>query len=175
MHTTVLRSEEFEIRLGDRPVTIAQLLPEFDESDRLGIVLRSDHAAAGAAGLILAVVTAFYDRLRAAQDQFFAYPDYFAFSVGRPRGSLRKLDIYPDHKEVVVAAEPEEILRTINDRGVTRLLVPDGPPVAAELHRETRASAQRRLRTAIAYSPSGRVDRPDVTVVGSERGESFVT
>ena len=56
--------------------------------------------------------------------QFFAYPDYFALHVGQPHGSLRKLDVFPDHKEIVVPADAESIVRAINDRGITRLLVP---------------------------------------------------
>ncbi len=101
------------------------MFPDFDEHDRLGIVIHDDLGAAGAASLILAAVTAFYDRLRAQDETFFAYADYFAFHVGADTGSLRKLDVYPAHKEVVVPNDAEQILQAINDRGVTRLLVPD--------------------------------------------------
>ena len=41
------------------------MFPGFDEHDRLGIVIHDDLGAAGAGSLILATVTAFYDRLRA--------------------------------------------------------------------------------------------------------------
>jgi hypothetical protein len=179
VHTTVLRSDEFDLTVQERPATIADVFPEFDEHDRLGIVLGADNAAAGAAALILATVTAFYDRLRAQTDDFFTYPDYFAFHVGRPHGSLRKLDVFPSHKEVVVPAEAEEILRAINDRGVTRLLVPDAPSggraPGPQLSSETRASAERRIRSVLAYSPTGRARDADVAVTGSPRSESFVS
>ena len=124
MHTTALRSEEFEITVAGalRPSTTSS---GFDEHDRLGIVIHHELGAAGAGTLILAAVTAFYDRLRATGETFFAYADYFAFHVGADHGTLRKLDVYPAHKEVVVANDAEEILQAINDRGVTRLLVPD--------------------------------------------------
>jgi hypothetical protein len=176
VHTTVLRSDEFELTVQDRPATIADVFPGFDEHDRLGIVLAADHAAAGAASLILAAVTAFYDNLRAHSSDFSAYPDYFAFHVERSRGSLRKLDVFPAHKEVVVPADAEEVLRAINDRGVTRLLVPDahGDVRPHELSREARASAERRIRTALAYSPAGRARDGDVAVTGSPRSEAFV-
>lgn len=175
VHTTVLGSDEFELTIDGEPASIETLFDGFNEHDRLGVVVAADHDAAGAATLILATVTAFYDRLRATDESFFAYPDYFALHVGQPRGSLRKLDVFPDHKEVVVEADAEQIVRTLNDRGVTRLLVPERVPRAPQLKPETRASAERRIRTALVYSPRGRVLRPNVTVTGSERGESFVT
>ncbi len=142
------------------------LFDGFDEHDRLGIVIAADDGAAGAATLILATVTAFYDRLRATGEPFFAYPDYFALHVGHARGSLRKLDVYPDHKEIVVSADAESIVRALNDRAITRLLVPDRPTGEVELAPETRASAERRIRTALAYSPDGRVAAADVQVTG---------
>jgi hypothetical protein len=175
VHTTVLGSDEFELTIDGQPAAIETLFEGFSEHDRLGIVIAADHGAAGAATLILATVTAFYDRLRATSETFFAYPDYFALHVGQPHGSLRKLDVFPDHKEIVVPADAESIVRALNDRGITRLLVPGRVPRAPRLAPETRASAERRIRTALVYSRGGRVLRPNVTVTGSERAESFVT
>ena len=175
VHTTVLRSGEFELTIDGEPASIETLFEGFSEHDRLGIVIAADHGAAGAAALILATVTAFYDRLRETGEEFFAYPDYFALHVGQPRGSLRKLDVYPEHKELVVAADAESIVRALNDRGITRLLVPDRAAGEPPLARETRAGAERRIRTALAYSPGGRVRGADVHVTGPEQAELFVT
>jgi len=175
VHTTALRSDEFELTIDGEPGGIETLFEGFTEDDRVGIVLAALVGAAGAAALILATVTAFYDRLRETGEEFFAYPDYFALHVGQPRGSLHKLDVFPDHKELVVPADAEQIVRALNDRGITRLLVPGRVPRDPLLKRETRASAQRRIRTALVYSRRGRVLRPNVTVTGSERAESFVT
>jgi hypothetical protein len=178
MHTTGLRSEEFQITVDGRQADIEAVLPGFTEHDRLGIVIHDDLAAAGAGSLILAAVTAFYDRLRATGEPFFAYADYFAFHVGADRGTLRKLDIYPAHKEVVVANDAERILEAINDRGITRLLVPDPPPATmpAEpaLERETRHSAQRRIRGALVYSANGTTPGADVLVRGSARSDAYI-
>jgi hypothetical protein len=180
--------------VAGQPASIDTLFPGFTLHDRLGIVIVSDWAGAGASTVVLAAVTAFYDRLRAEQDEFFAYPDYFSFHVGGLRGSLHMLDVFPDHKEVVVDPEPEQILRAINDRGVTRLLVEaapggelpmeaaqgDEPPVEAaqgdepRLESYTRASAERRILSALAYSPVGRVRDPDVLVTGTAKTESYV-
>jgi hypothetical protein len=183
MHTSrALSSGDFTICADGRPATVDDLLPDFNEHSRLGIVVTQTGGAAGASTLILAAVTAFYDRLRATEADFFAYPDYFAFHVGRPRGSLRKLDVYPEHKEPVVADDAEAILEAINDRGITHLLVPDrpatpgAPPAAAAwTERETRHSAQRRIRSVIAYSPAGRVPAADITITAAAQAEEFVT
>ena len=147
MHTTALRSQDFEIAVDGRPGALTDVFPGFTEDDRLGIVIHQHLGAAGAGSLILAAVTAFYDHLRATGEPFFAYADYFAFHVGADHGTLRKLDVYPAHKEVVVANDAEEILQAINDRGVTRLLVPEvataerTPSAEPELQPETRHSA----------------------------------
>ena len=178
MHTTALRSQDFEIAVDGRPGTLTDVFPGFTEDDRLGIVIHEHLGAAGAGSLILAAVTGFYDGLRATGEPFFAYADYFAFHVGADHGTLRKLDVYPAHKEVVVANDAEEILEAINDRGVTRLLVPDAPAVAGlgepELQRETRHSAQRRIRTALVYSPTGQTTGADVLVRGSAHSDAYI-
>jgi hypothetical protein len=181
MHTTGLRSEDFEIAVGGRPATLSDVFPGFDGDDRLGIVIHQHLGAAGAGTLILAAVTGFYDHLRAAGDTFFAYADYFAFNVGADHGTLRKLDVYPAHKEVVVANDAEPILEAINDRGVTRLFVPEPPDAgpgapleAPALERETRHSALRRIRTALVYSPAGHTRGADVRVRGSAQSDAYI-
>jgi hypothetical protein len=174
VHTTTLRSDAFQITVAGRPATIADVFPGFDARDRLGIVVTRSFGAAGAGSLILAAVTAFYDCLRATGEDFFAYADYFAFHIGADHGTLRKLDVYPSHKEVVVAADAELILQAVNDRGITRLLIPDGGPAAPDLARETLHSARRRIRTALAYSPTGEAARPDVLVRGSAQSDAYI-
>ena len=182
MHTTGLRSEEFQITVAGRPADIGHVFPGFDEHDRLGIVIHDDLGAAGAGSLILATVTAFYDRLRARHETFFAYADYFAFHVGADHGTLRKLDVYPAHKEVVVPNDAERILEAVNDRGITRLLVPDAPSGAGprdpdpdpDLQRETLHSAQRRIRTALVYSATGHTTDADVLVRGSAHSDAYI-
>ena len=174
MHTTrELTSAAFTVDLAARPVTISELFPGFDARDRLGIVVHQPGGALGASVLILATITAFYDLQRARGDDFFIYPDYFVFHVGQRHGNHAMLDIWPDHKEVVVANEPEAVLRAINDRAVTRLLVPDGRPGNPGFGRATLASGC--LRSALAYAPAGRVPDADVTAAGNGVTESYVS
>jgi len=116
--------------------------------------------------------------LRAAGEPFFAYADYFAFHVGADHGTLRKLDVWPAHKEVVVPNDAERILEAINDRGVTRLLAPAAAAGAhlaqPELERETRHSALRRIHTALIYSPTGQTPGADVLVRGSAHSDAYI-
>lgn len=176
MHSsTELKSEDFEILVAGEPASVADLLPGFEEHTRLGIVVRDGFGAVGASGLVTAAVTAFYDILRQAYpDGFFRYADYFIFHAGTMHGSHDMLDVSPDHKDVLVADDPEQILRAINDRGVTHLLVPDGEPGNPAFEPQTENGARARIRAAFAYSPGGRVADADVVVKGNERVDYYV-
>jgi hypothetical protein len=177
MHTaTELSSSAFAIEVAGRRGSIHEVFPGFTDRDRLGVVVRRPCGAIGASALILAAVTAFYDvqREKHGPDGFFIYPDYFLFHIGERWGNHGMLDIWPSHKEVVVGDDPEELLRAINDRAVTRLLVEDQHPRDPRLKRESLASARARIVTALAYCAHGRVAEPDVTVTGNRVTESYV-
>src|SRR3954452_19659619 len=169
-----LSSAAFEISIDGAPASVADVLPEFAAADRLGLVVRRPGAGGGAGALLLPPVPAFYDIQRARSDDFFIYPDYFVFHVGRRLGSHNRLEIWPPHKEVVVADDPEELLRAINDRGVTRLAVEDGAPGEGAFARETLASARARILTALAYTSNGRTRDGDVAIAANEVTESYV-
>src|SRR5688572_10874276 len=165
MHSSrELRSSSFEVRVDGRAARLEDLFEGFGEQDRLGVVMSRPCGAVGASALIAATITAFYDFHRARGDDFFVYPDYYLFHVGRPLGDHARLDVWPRRKEVVVAAEPQAILEAIDDRAITRLLVEDGRPGAPDLDEEAVASARGRIATCIAYGAGGRVAAPDVRV-----------
>jgi hypothetical protein len=182
MHSShELRSSSFEIRLDDRPAGLEDLFEGFHEHDRLGVVMSRPCGAVGASALITATITAFYDVQRSRGPDFFIYPDYFLFHVGRPLGDHGQLDVWPSHKEVVVPEEPELILEAINDRAITRLVVEDGepaepasPPGEPAFEREALASARARILTCLAYSPTGRVENADVRIAANEVTEGYV-
>jgi hypothetical protein len=97
MHSSrELQSSSFEITVGDRDVRLGELFQGFGERDRLGVVIRRPCGGVGASALITATITAFYDLHRARGPDFFIYPDYFLFHVGRrgadPRGDRRSRD-----------------------------------------------------------------------------------
>jgi hypothetical protein len=175
MHSSrELRSSSFEITVGDREVGLVDLFEGFGEHDRLGIVIRRPCGAVGASALITATITAFYDLHRAQGPDFFVYPDYFLFHVGRPLGDHARLDIWPSRKEVVVPEEPEQILEAINDRAITRLMVEDGEPGESAFEPEALASAGARIATCLVYSASGRVRDADVRVASNPVSEGYV-
>lgn len=163
----------FELTVGGRRSEISDVFPGFEERNRLGLVMRRPCGAVGASTLILVTVTAFYDIQRAKGGEFFVYPDYFLFHVGGSFGNHKMLDIFPAHKEVVVEDDPEELLRAINDRAVTRLLVEDVEPGDPTFERPTLASS--RILTALAYFPRGRARDADVEVSGSATTEAYVS
>jgi hypothetical protein len=169
-----LASSQFAVSIDGMPGTVADLLPGFAAADRLGVVVRRPCGAVGASALLLAAVTAFYDFQRERSEDFFIYPDYFVFHVGRRLGSYNRLEIWPPHKEVVVADDPEEVLRAINDRGVTRLVVEDGAPGPGAFAPETVASARDRIVTALAFGPNGRARDADVAIGSNDVTESYV-
>ncbi len=174
MHSSKeLTSDAFSFTVDGAAASFADVFPDFEARDRLGVVVRSPGGALGASALILATITAFYDFERARATDFFRYPDYFVFHVGRRVGPYAMLDIWPDHKEVAIPeGDPEALLRAINDRAVTRLLVEDGPPGAPAFERVTLASV--RLHTALAYAANGRARDADVLVAGNAITERYV-
>ena len=176
VHTTGLRSHDFRIEIAARPRRSLTCSPASTSTTGWGSSSPPTTAPRGAATLILATVTAFYDRLRARR---------------RPVLRLRRLLRLPRRRPARQPAQarclagaqggrrrrrrPRRSLRAINDRGITRLLVPYGPQRSAALARETLASAQRRiagrgrLRGERQPSPAA-----DVTVGGSGRAAVFV-
>jgi hypothetical protein len=169
-----LRSSAFEIEVAGRVVGVTDLFEGFGEQDRLGVIIGRAGGGLGASALITAAITAFYDIQRAGGPDFFIYPDYYLFHLGKPFGNHSRLDIWPEHKEVVVPAQAQEVLRAVNDRAITRLVVEDGEPHDAELGAEELASARTRVRSCLAYSPMGRVTDADVRVTANAVVEGYV-
>ena len=175
MHSSrELRSSSFEVRVDGRPARLEDVFEAFGEQDRLGVVMSRPCGAVGASALITATITAFYDIHRARGADFFVYPDYYLFHVGRPLGDHARLDVWPRRKEVVVGEEPQAILEAIDDRAITRLVVEDGDPAEPELDDEVVASASGRIRTCLAYSPAGRVEDADVEIASNPVTEGYV-
>jgi hypothetical protein len=164
----------FEIEVAGRPARIEDLFAGFSEHDRIGLVMRRPCGAVGASALLTAAITAFYDFQRARSERFFVYPDYFLFHVGGPLGDHARLDVWPPRKEVVVEEDPDRILEAVDDRGITRLLVEDGPRAERRLAEEPVASARLRVRSCLAYSPSGRVEDADVRIASNRVAEGYV-
>jgi hypothetical protein len=169
MHTSSELSEEsFQVRIDDRTGSWRDLFPGFDEHDRIGLVVSTPHGALGASLLYLAAVHAFYELCRDRSDEFWIYPDFFFFHVGTRLGHHGSLDVWPDHKEVLVEADGDRLVEAVNDRAITRLVVPEGLGVGRPEQREGLASYAQRMRGAFVYSSSGRTTNADVSIRGDD-------
>lgn len=175
MHTaTELSVEQFAVEIDGRPATREDALPGWDRHDRFGIVIDAPLGALGASLLIQLVITAFYDACperRASQPQ---YPEIYAFHAGRWYGDLSFYDFWPPRKEVLVEDDAAGILSALNDRAITRLAVPVRADAGDEAGLRGWSSwadlttAGELLRSAWAYSPSGRVLDADLSIRGND-------
>jgi len=162
---------------GRKVASFAELCPGFTVQDRLGVVVREPLAATRFSAFILAAVTAFYDEQRKLASEFFIYPDYFVFHAGCAAGDYGMFDVWPQHKCVEVEDHPEVILRAVNDRGITLLLLGQplmehSPGRAELLQLHTRNSALARIRHAFVEStvaPAG-----SISITGNDKVERYV-
>ena len=169
MHSSGLRGEDFRLTCEDKPIRHDAYFADLTAADRVGVFAPEGLEGLGAWVLLLAHVTAFYDRYRAHGADFFAYPDYFTFQRREPCMEYGQLDVWPLHKNVTVSVDPGETLAAITDRAVSILLVPErrqtsDRPVTAgapmdRLRRLRLASARRTIRRCYLYSPSGQIER----------------
>lgn len=177
MHTRDdLTPADFALAIEGRPAPFAELLPGLTLDSRVAIVAHSAAGAFGAAATLLGLVTHWYDERARAGDDFFEYPDSFYLQVGGgARADLRKLEIWPPHRQLVVVSRTQDVLEAIVDRAIDYLLVEDGGAGSALVRRETRNALPRRLRGGLAYGTSGVAARADVTVQSSGAAERYVT
>lgn len=170
MHTaTQLREDLFALTYRGESATRADLLPNWGPFDRLGVVVTEPFGGVGASHLIQLAITAFYDdrpERRDATGPHAMYPEIYLFHVGGPHGDHSAYDFWPSRREVHVDRDARAVLDAVNDRGITRLAVPDGSSVPVEHDLFETAVATQRMTTALAYSPTGRVRDPHWAVAG---------
>ena len=132
MHTaTQFDSEMFSIIADGGNITAEELLPDWHVYDRVGVVIHEPFGAVGAS-MLMQVATAMYFAHLRAVGQDLNYPELYTFNVGERFGDLSAFDVWPDSREVLTDRDPVAVLQAINDRGITRLLVPDTSPTAVE-------------------------------------------
>jgi hypothetical protein len=179
MHTiNIMSYTDFNFEVQGFTSSLEEVFPGFNMNDRIGIVVRQTGGGMGASALLMSALTRFYDFHRPLlgdePGKLRIYPENFVFHVGQKHMNHSWMDIWPPHKEVVVEDDPEQILEAINDRGITRLLVEDIESSSATFLRETINSAQHRIISALAYSPIGRVNQADITIVSCSAAEENV-
>lgn len=158
MHTLHdLSAADFRYRTNGRSVNRDELMPAIGVNDRVGLVMGTGEEGLGGANFLLSCVVDFYETLGEHKDEFFEYPDFYTIQATADPADYRMFDVYPDHKNVEVVADPEAILRAVNDRGISILMVPDRSQHSPELEDITRRSAERTNEHAFLYSPSGQL------------------
>lgn len=181
MHTlNTLKTTDFEFLIDGYDASLDDVLPGFNKNDRIGIVVKTVGGSIGVGALLMAIVTQFYDFYRPYlgnnPGELRIYPEFFVFHVGKFHMNHANLDVWPPHREIIVEDEPERILEAINDRGITRLLIEDTEP-SSEMNMfmpETISSAEQRIVSALAYSPTGSVKHYDVKAMSCNAAEGYI-
>ena len=174
MHTArQLDRRQFAVSYDGAPATREDLLPGWGPLDRLGVVVKEPFGAVGAGHLVQLAITAFYDCVPDRRnsrvdglDPTAVYPEIYLLHVGGPHGDHSAFDFWPSRKEVLLPPDPRAVLDAINDRGITRLAVPEGPRSAVAHDYQEPAAARERIRDAFVYAAAGRVERPQWAISG---------
>lgn len=163
MHTAVqLDTGLFEVMIDGSPAAPLDALPGWGRLDRFGVVVDRLYGGVGASLLLQLAVAAFYECDAGRPGR--AYPEVYVFHVGGWHGTFGWYDVFPPRKEVLVDDDPAAILDAINDRGITRLAVVDGPVEAVRLHSQEPGAALDRIVSAYAYHPRGRASNGDLEI-----------
>lgn len=170
-----LRSDFYEVEVGGKPATAGDVFPGWNEHDRFGIIVYEPLALIGATHLIQMACMCFYDAKPIRRTERKIYPEIFAIHVGDWWGGHGNFDFWPPRREARVANDHRDVLGAINDRGITRLVIPERPVRDITHRRKEEDCALDRLVTTVIYNPSGRVAAPDFTIASnSPRSERDV-
>jgi len=167
---SLLKTEMFDVRIDGAPASVQDLFPNWSEHDRFGLVIDDAFGGIGATHLLQLAMTSYYDVKPTRRTTLTVYPEIYAFHVGKGHGAHAHYDFWPARREVILATtDHREILDAINDRGITRLAVPDRP-MRDVIHRPKEEDAAfDRISSAFVYDASGRTSGADVTITGKDR------
>ncbi|MBT0781296.1 hypothetical protein [Paracoccus sp. pheM1] len=159
MHVvSLLRTDMFSICIGGVASGLDDLFPDWTELDRFGLVIDEPPGGVGATHLLQAAMMAYCDAKPPRRTSRAVYPEIYAFHIGKCDGAHGPYDFWPARREVILRTDDHrKVLDTINDRGITRLAVPDRPPRQV-VHRPKKVEAALdRIASAFVYDASGRV------------------
>ncbi|REE07496.1 hypothetical protein B0G71_8009 [Paraburkholderia sp. BL27I4N3] len=164
-----LSSDFYEVEFSGQPATMWDVFQDWNAHDRLGLLIYEPLAGIGATHLIQMACMCFYDVKPIRRTERKIYPEIFAIQVGDWWGGHGNFDFWPPRREVRVANDHRDVLGAINDRGITRLAMPERPQRDIAHRRKEEDCALDRLVTAIMYSSTGRVSNPDFTIRSNNR------
>jgi len=175
MHTsTRLASADFQFfrhdPTGAQAITFADFCPDYHELDRIAVVSPTLEAGVYQTSYaLLALTTAFYDRLRARGGDFFDYPQHFAFvgaegdSVCTGNGPLPLttpklwdawswLDVWPANKWVTAPVTVTGMVQRLFDYQINRCFWPRSlQPKEHEAALPTYVGKMLRTRLKVVY------------------------
>ena len=167
MHVaTLLTAGMFDITVDGRPGSIADALPDWSLHDRLGVVIDEPLGGVGASHLIQIASVAYYDAR--PERRKLVYPEIYTFHVGRGQASHSAYDFWPARREVIVTGDHRDLLDAINDRAITRLVLPNRTPRPVEHRRKEKEAAADRLVEAFLYAPDGQMPDGDLVIAGND-------
>ena len=170
MHTiAALRLDMFSVHMDGAPSRPEMIFPDWSPLDRLGIVIDAPLGGIGGSHLIQIAIAAYYNVSVRRHEELEIYPEIYAFHVGKGWGTHAGFDFWPARREVMVSGDPKDLLDAINDRGITRLVVPDRPEVELGYRPKEIHTALDRIASAYIYDPSGITANSDVTVKGTDK------
>lgn len=175
MHVaTLLKTEMFDIAIDGRGAAMSDLFPDWHAHDRFGLVIDEAFGGVGATHLLQSAMMAYYDVKPTRRTSAAVYPEIYAFHIGRGHGAHAPYDFWPARREILLrTADHREILDAINDRGITRLAVPDRP-MRDVVHRpKEEDAALDRIASAFLYGAAGRVADADVTIAGNDKRTEY--
>ena len=175
MHVAgLLRTDMFQISIGGRPATMEALFPGWTELDRLGLVIDAPLGGVGATHLVQCAMMAYYDARPARRSSRAVYPEIYAFHIGKSHGAHAPYDFWPARREVILRTDDHrEVLDAINDRGITRLAIPDRPRRQVVHRPKEVEAALDRIASAFVYDPSGRVAGGEIEIAGTDTRTEF--
>ena len=185
MHTaTQLAMTDFEVVVDGDVVPVEGLFPGWGDHDRLGLLVDEPYGGLGASLLLAYAVLNFYETKPARRHDSPAYPENFVFHMGGPFGEHGIFDVWPPRKEVMLTrgGDPLDVLAAVNDRAVTRLVVPAGPRGDLSVLEDSgystwvdRYSALDRVVSCFEYDTAGTVPDADVEIRAKGDVTEFAT
>lgn len=157
------------LTVGGRSANAESIFPAWTERDRLGIITHQPFGALRATLPLQVAAELFYRARPERRTSAEQYPQVYVFHVGRPRGDMSGLDVWPRRHDVVVDSDnPGDLLGAMNDRAITRVLVPDASLGslnyidAAPSGWTDTSVAHELVRTVLAYPSDGREFEPEI-------------
>lgn len=170
MHVVdLLATKMFDVEVSAKPASASDVFPAWNAHDRFGVLVYEPLGGIGATHLIQMACALFYDCKPTRRSERKIYPEIYVVHVGKWWGTHVAYDFWPSRREHLVTGDHRDVLDAINDRGITRLAIPERPMRDLVHRNKEEDAALDRLATTLMYSPTGRISNPDMTISGNDK------